>query len=127
MLRQSLLACLTRALRFLFAPMTSQLSIAGEQPRLLLVGLGNPGQRYHSTRHNVGEAAIEAIANSPDFSPLDDSMMTSVRLSVGTLGSVRVAAAVPKSYMNLSGGAVGECHNHLSRARWPRDGPPNSG
>ncbi|EOD26524.1 peptidyl-tRNA hydrolase, partial [Emiliania huxleyi CCMP1516] len=70
----------------------------------LLVGLGNPGRQYESTRHNVGRLALEEICVAAGIAPFEKHATADV--AVGTLGSVRVAAVVPRSYMNVCGGAV---------------------
>ena len=56
----------------------------------LLVGLGNPGDKYDNTRHNVGFAAIDQLAQTVE------------------LGGAKVLLMKPITYMNLSGEAVGE-------------------
>jgi PTH1 family peptidyl-tRNA hydrolase len=72
---------------------------------LLVVGLGNPGAEYHGTRHNVGVAVVELLAQRHGGSfkkSKDKSLVAEVRI-----GESRVALAFPQTYMNESGQAVG--------------------
>lgn len=73
--------------------------------RTLVVGLGNPGKRYARTRHNVGQEAVELLAER-----------CGARLKVGkqhaqvaetSLAGSALVLAVPTTYMNDSGEAVG--------------------
>jgi PTH1 family peptidyl-tRNA hydrolase len=73
--------------------------------RVLVVGLGNPGKQYARTRHNVGTDAIELLANRTSSSlrvGRDRARIAEVRF-----GSVPAVLAVPTTYMNDSGEAVG--------------------
>ena len=71
----------------------------------LIVGLGNPGPQYETTRHNIGAMCTDVIADriSSRF-----SRSTKLRADVaeGRFGSTRVVVAKPHSYMNESGGPV---------------------
>jgi PTH1 family peptidyl-tRNA hydrolase len=72
-----------------------------------VVGLGNPGDRYTGTRHNVGFDVAEAFAKragggSVRLDRLDCRALTG-RLDVG---GTRVLVARPQTYMNLSGESV---------------------
>jgi peptidyl-tRNA hydrolase, PTH1 family len=70
-------------------------------PSHLVVGLGNPGDEYAGTRHNVGFMAIDAIAERyklPSWKKKFKNQLT------GT-GFILIK---PLTYMNLSGEAVGE-------------------
>jgi peptidyl-tRNA hydrolase, PTH1 family len=69
----------------------------------LVVGLGNPGERYAATRHNVGARVVELAAVRWSV-----TLKTSqeVRLGTGRVGSTDVVLAQPLSWMNLSGPAV---------------------
>ncbi|KAM7267606.1 hypothetical protein ACFE04_009772 [Oxalis oulophora] len=71
----------------------------------LIVGLGNPGKKYQSTRHNVGFEMVDAIAEAQDIS------MTSVSFKAlfgkGFIGNVPVMLAKPQTFMNVSGQSVG--------------------
>ncbi len=70
----------------------------------LIVGLGNPGRDYESTRHNVGWWLLDRIAKEWSFEPWHrdlDSMITSRRIR-GRL----VRLVKPLTYMNLSGSAL---------------------
>ena len=71
----------------------------------LLVGLGNPGRQYASTRHNIGFSVIDRLAARLEtlFSRVQlRSLVTDARY----LGR-RVLLAKPQTYMNESGVAVG--------------------
>lgn len=71
----------------------------------MIVGLGNPGKKYARTRHNVGTDAIELLA-----SRLGTNLKVGrdrARVSECRIGDVSVVLAVPTTYMNESGEAVG--------------------
>lgn len=72
----------------------------------LVVGLGNPGEKYAQTRHNVGQMALDVIADR--FGEQFRAHKTNARIIEGRLrpGGARIVLAKPNSYMNLSGGPV---------------------
>ena len=79
-----------------------------EQAMYLIVGLGNPGNRYRATRHNIGFMVLEKLA---DKLGLDLSQNSFKALwGKGKIGSKNVILAMPQTYMNLSGNAVRQLH-----------------
>ncbi len=72
----------------------------------LVVGLGNPGDGYANTRHNVGFQVASRLAKRARLEfgvKAADS-----RIAEGVLGEVRVAIARPQTFMNDSGRALGK-------------------
>ncbi len=71
---------------------------------ILVVGLGNPGPRYHATRHNVGWAVIDRLAaraGDPAFSSKFRGQFAKAELSGKPFGLLK-----PETYMNESGKSV---------------------
>jgi PTH1 family peptidyl-tRNA hydrolase len=73
-------------------------------PVQLVVGLGNPGTRYASTRHNVGFQVTEALARMRGASSWEDSHHSQICTLRGFDRPVQMAR--PMTYMNRSGMAV---------------------
>jgi peptidyl-tRNA hydrolase, PTH1 family len=72
----------------------------------LIVGLGNPGAKYDRTRHNIGFAAIEALAKSWQISIADNSKFKGIfGEGVGVNGD-KIRLLKPTTYMNRSGEAI---------------------
>ena len=74
----------------------------------LIVGLGNPGERYTTTRHNAGFWAIDSLADKLDvdnWRPGFDSLYAEKKIKLGD-ESLRLVLAKPQTLMNLSGRAV---------------------
>ena len=76
---------------------------------LAIVGLGNPGEKYEHTRHNVGYDVISIIAAKLD-TPIKKLKFQ------GTIGETiykgqKLALIKPQTYMNLSGLTVQEAMN----------------
>jgi PTH1 family peptidyl-tRNA hydrolase len=71
----------------------------------IVVGLGNPGKEYESTRHNVGFEAVERLAARHSISVRRRTHRSVV--GDGMIGGQKVILARPMTYMNLSGEAVG--------------------
>lgn len=79
-----------------------------EQAMYLIVGLGNPGNRYRATRHNIGFMVLEKLAAKLE---LDLSQKSFNALwGKGKIASKNVILAMPQTYMNLSGNAVRQLH-----------------
>jgi PTH1 family peptidyl-tRNA hydrolase len=70
----------------------------------LIVGLGNPGERYARTRHNIGFEGLDALArrHSLEFRGKRANSL----IAEGAIAGQRVALVKPQTYMNLSGQAV---------------------
>lgn len=73
---------------------------------LLLVGLGNPGEKYARHRHNVGFMAADAIADGNSFGPARSKFQGEIR--DGALGGEKALILKPQTFMNDSGRSVGE-------------------
>lgn len=72
----------------------------------IIVGLGNPGDEYVGTRHNVGRAIIDAIVHEQHFSPLKKNNIARARETKGQWNGVSVRLVQPDTYMNISGESV---------------------
>ena len=83
--------------------------------KYLVVGLGNIGQEYAATRHNIGFRVLDAVAEASNIS------VTTVRS--GAMATLRhrgrtVLLLKPSTYMNLSGKAV---RYWMEQERIPRE------
>jgi PTH1 family peptidyl-tRNA hydrolase len=73
-------------------------------PKYIIVGLGNPGTRYESTRHNCGFMALDILAEQDGFKikKLKFKSLTSLE----TIDGVKCLVMKPTTFMNRSGEAV---------------------
>ncbi|CAH9106719.1 unnamed protein product [Cuscuta epithymum] len=71
----------------------------------LFVGLGNPGDKYKGTRHNVGFEMVNAFSESLGI-PMEDIHCKAI-FGKGLVNGVPVFLAKPQTYMNLSGESSG--------------------
>lgn len=71
-----------------------------------IVGLGNPGDEYTLTRHNMGRIILEHFAEKNDFSEWKDDMKLKALVSKGEIGKSKVALVEPETFMNKSGLSV---------------------
>jgi len=72
----------------------------------LLVGLGNPGERYTGNRHNIGFMVVEAIARRHSIGPWRRRFHGVA--AEGPIGGERGLLLLPGTYMNDSGLAVAD-------------------
>ena len=72
----------------------------------LIVGLGNPGDKYTDTRHNAGEWLIERLARRFNVSLNPESKFFG-KTARTLVNGKEVLLLVPTTFMNLSGKAVG--------------------
>ncbi len=72
----------------------------------MIVGLGNPGKEYESTRHNAGFMVADALREKYNATPEKSKMKASI--SECKIGDTRILIVKPQTFMNLSGQAVAE-------------------
>jgi peptidyl-tRNA hydrolase, PTH1 family len=77
----------------------------------VVVGLGNPGSRYHGTRHNVGFAVIDSLASSPSASRFASRFQASICDLIED--GRKVLLIKPETFMNLSGRCVREITDYF--------------
>ena len=69
----------------------------------LVVGLGNPGPKYHGTRHNIGFDLVDRMAAGVAFARKFEGLLAEVEIDFR-----RVLLLKPDTFMNLSGRSVGQ-------------------
>lgn len=74
--------------------------------RTLVVGLGNPGDRYAGTRHNVGAMTVAELAARAGVRLSAHKTRAAVAETRMRPGGPRLVLAQPLCFMNLSGGPV---------------------
>ncbi len=70
----------------------------------IIVGLGNPTKEYDNTRHNIGFAAIDMLADKYGINVTE--VKHKALLGKGVINGNKVILVKPMTYMNLSGEAV---------------------
>lgn len=71
----------------------------------LIVGLGNPGNIYRDSRHNIGFAVVKALAKFYKISLKKDKGVICLS-GKGKIGNQNTILAMPLTFMNLSGKAL---------------------
>lgn len=77
--------------------------------RFLLVGLGNPGRKYQTHRHNIGFMLMDRLAADHQLS--FGRVQHQALVANGLIGGRAVILAKPQTYMNESGRAVSQLLN----------------
>ena len=77
----------------------------------LIVGLGNPGRQYESTRHNMGFDVIDKLVEK--YQIPQAGVKFNAMYGKGRIGGQPVILMKPLSYMNLSGGPIREMANYF--------------
>ena len=83
------------------APSSAPAAPPVARPLRLVVGLGNPGERYRTTRHNLGFQVLDDLARTSDLSWREENRW---RASVTRRGALWLLK--PLTFMNLSGESV---------------------
>ena len=81
-----------------------------------IIGLGNPGNEYENTRHNIGFAVIDAVASKMDIILSEgkgEYLMGSKKI-----GNNNITLVKPLTYMNNSGIAVKEIIDYFHLDLW---------
>lgn len=76
----------------------------------VIVGLGNPGNKYEGTRHNVGFHTIDLIGHK--FNINVNKLKHKALYGEGRIGLEKVLLVKPQTYMNLSGESVIDIVNY---------------
>lgn len=86
----------------------------------LIAGLGNPGKKYETTRHNAGRRVLNHIHDAHAFSQWEYDKMLKAYKSSGEIEGCEIMLMTPETYMNHSGisikkalSATGESPEHL--------------
>lgn len=83
------------------------------QDAWLVVGLGNPGDRYAATRHNVGQMVLDELASRIGAS-FSRHAKANARTAEGRIapGAPKLVLAKPNTYMNESGGPIAQLRGY---------------
>lgn len=80
----------------------------------MIVGLGNIGKKYENTRHNIGFAVVEELAQRANVS--FDKEKFEALIATAFINNEKVLLVKPTTFMNDSGRAVGPLMNYFDVA-----------
>ncbi len=73
---------------------------------LTFIGLGNPGEEYERTRHNIGRMILIALAKTHHFPDFAIDTKAKALISIGKIEKTKVRLVLPETFMNKSGDSV---------------------
>ncbi len=74
----------------------------------LVVGLGNPGEKYRRTAHNAGFRVVSLLRKEEELPHFEKDNTLSALLSKGVIDKKKIALLLPLTFMNRSGEATGK-------------------
>ena len=81
------------------------------QMKKIIVGLGNPGQCFATTRHNAGALLVEFLRQWQRLPNFATHKTAQCLISKGNIAGKEVVLLLPQTYMNMSGEAeIGRAH-----------------
>ena len=72
----------------------------------IIIGLGNPGEKYENTWHNIGFMTLDDIIRENNFSEFKFDKKFIAEVSENSLNGEKIIIAKPQTYMNESGKTV---------------------
>ena len=73
---------------------------------MIIIGLGNPGEQYKGTRHNVGREAAAKFAKKFEFDEFKFDKKSNALVASGKVGKSKASVILPETFMNKSGEAA---------------------
>jgi len=73
----------------------------------LIIGLGNPGQKYLKTWHNIGFLVLDNLAEVFNFEKFKEEKKFKAEIATGNIDDEKVILVKPLTFMNDSGLSVG--------------------
>ncbi len=72
----------------------------------LFAGLGNPGEKFEDTRHNIGRDVLCTAQKKFNLPPFAKSEKWNALVTEGKIGKTKVVFMLPETFVNKSGNAV---------------------
>ncbi len=90
-----------------------------------IVGLGNPGNEYNSSRHNIGREIVEKFISKNDFDDFKFDKKNNALISEGEIAGIngkktkkeKVIAILPETFMNKSGNSLKKIITSVKKAK----------
>ena len=82
-----------------------------DSPMTIVVGLGNPGDEYHQTRHNAGFRSVDFLRERFDLGGFREDRKYLAEISFGKVGGSKIVLVKPTTFMNESGKSVASILN----------------
>lgn len=84
---------------------------------IIIIGLGNPGEKFKDTRHNIGFEVLNKIKEENDFPDFAFSKKFNSQVSKGILNQEKTILAKPQTFMNSSGKSVKALTQYYKKAK----------
>ncbi|MCL4445301.1 MAG: aminoacyl-tRNA hydrolase [Actinobacteria bacterium] len=92
----------------------------GDRLAMVVLGLGNPGEEFAATRHNVGADVVRLLAQLHGDARFKQEKSNRALVATVRLGESRAVLAIPTTYMNESGSAARPLLKHYGAGRIER-------
>ncbi len=84
---------------------------------IIIIGLGNPEEKFKDTRHNIGFEVLDKIKGENDFPDFAFSKKFNAQISKGILNQEKTILAKPQTFMNSSGKSAKALTQYYKKAK----------